>query len=657
MSLNVTRRQFIGTSLVLTCLPAQLFAQTEGDVVARMAIMSDVHFSGSPDAPEVERFRKALAFMYEYSAKQPYKKFDALLVAGDMTNHGIPKEIDLFKKELDAAVKPGTQKILCMGNHEFGGGNKELWKKTFQTELNDRYDVNGFQVITISPDRGSCRDGDYLYAKDWLKKELDAAKKFDSRRPIFVMQHYHVTNTVYGSLNGDCWGIQDLDDLFQQYPMVIDFSGHSHYPINDPRSAWQGNFSAFGTGTLSYFEMEGGNYDKFPDGYRQAAQFYVMEVHKDNSVVLKPYDILSGTFFDIVFLVSEPGNIDKFLYTNARYQSASLPYWTEDAKVEVVSKEPYNTILRFPQGKDEIVVHSYRLDLEKKIDGIWKKDGSKYFWSEYYFKPMPKEMNVVLDDLEGATDYRVQLTVINAFAKESTKKITAEFRTIKDEIDENVDKTTDKPHPNLLDITFNEKGAVNTPVNGLKEQKPVVKNGAPKFIRDSALGIVAAFGGKDFFKVKFSSRDFARMRKEITIMSKFRMAEFEGTDTRTIFSSTESGGNSLEINQKKKSLEFWVHINGKYVILSTPITAEVWHTAYGVYNGKKCILYLDGKVVAEASATGNLTYTTVERAKAYCVGADINSLGSGDANFKGLIATARLYGWALSPEQINNLEK
>ena len=134
-----------------------------------------------------------------------------------------------------------------MGNHEFYGGNQAFWKKTFGVEPNARYQVNGYQFIAISPEKGTMADGDYMYALEWFQRELEEAVAADPEKPVFVFQHYPVTPTVYGGRGLDDWGAEDLFDTLQKYPTVVNFSGHTHYPLTDPRVAWQGNFSAFGT--------------------------------------------------------------------------------------------------------------------------------------------------------------------------------------------------------------------------------------------------------------------------------------------------------------------------------------------------------------------------------------------------------------------------
>ena len=91
LSRTFNRRSFLaGASAAagLFFIPRSVFADSPDDVVLRAAVTSDVHYNGSPDAPEVQRFEGAMKFMYEYSASQPYKNFDALLVGGDMSNNG-----------------------------------------------------------------------------------------------------------------------------------------------------------------------------------------------------------------------------------------------------------------------------------------------------------------------------------------------------------------------------------------------------------------------------------------------------------------------------------------------------------------------------------------------------------------------------------------
>ena len=408
---QLSRRSFLSQSVLgagLLCLPSSVFKISEihaeeenNSVVLRFCALSDVHFKTSPDTKEVDRFRRAIRFMYDYSAQQPYSKFDALLIAGDVSDHGLDEELLLFKKTMDEEIHDDVKTIMCMGNHEFYSGNKPRWREIFQRDDNVATKVNGFSFIGVSPERGSCENGDYLYALDWYKKALQEAVDDDPKKPIFTFQHYHISSTVYGSKGEDVWGINDLYETLQQTPRVVNFSGHSHYPINDPRSIWQGAFTALGTGTLSYFEMssEGGRFNKFPEGHENAAQMYVVEVRKDNSVVFKPYDLITNSFFDCVYYLPQPGNASTYAYTDARSETSERPTWDNDAVASSTVLDDSTTLcVSIPQASCPDVVHSYRIDLERQEERSgalqWVKDEPIYVWSQYYFKDYPNPLQV-----------------------------------------------------------------------------------------------------------------------------------------------------------------------------------------------------------------------------------------------------------------------
>ncbi|MBQ9370826.1 MAG: metallophosphoesterase [Thermoguttaceae bacterium] len=668
---SVSRRAFLASgasAATLMCLPARLFAQYEAGadadnpVVLRFSALSDVHFKVSPQAQEVDRFRRAMKFMYDYSAEQSYQNFDAMLVAGDVSDHGWDDELLLFKKVMDEGIKQGTETILCMGNHEFIAGTKPRWEEIFERDSNKTYDVNGFKFIALSPERGSCGNGDFLYAMSWYRKELEKANAADPDKPIFTFQHYHITPTVYGSRGEDNWGTVDLYEILQRYPRVINFSGHSHYPINDPRSAWQGNFTAFGTGTLSYFEMggEGGKYNKFPQGYTNAAQMYVVEVRKDNSVTLKPYDLISNSFFDLVYHIAQPGAVKDYLYTDERYLTSSKPEWPVDAKLDAPEVLDEETVkLSFKQATCKDVVHSYRVELTKKVveadQTSWEGAGARYFWSEYYFKPQPETMNAVVEELEPTTTYRARVVALSPFFKESEKALETEFTTPKAEV-ENVDRTAQKPEANFLNVQFVD----GKPVNSAKFGQAIQDFGAVVIDKDASLGgtDVATFNGRDqFLKVQFASRDYRKIKAEGTFAVKFQFDKFPETISDP-FANTQGTGVSYELNGKDKTLQFWVSVDGQYVVVSVPIEPKKeYYDAFGTYDGQDVVLYLDGKEVARTHKPGRMTHPTNESEQAFCIGSDLGGGGCGEFYFAGKIASARIFTWALSAEQIANLHE
>lgn len=74
-----------------------------------------------------------------------------------------------------------------------------------------------------------------------MSDKLKQAAKDDPEKPIFVFHHQPFKDTVYGSE----WGFDINRDLFydtlRNYPQVITFSGHTHYPLDNPKIC---NYSA-----------------------------------------------------------------------------------------------------------------------------------------------------------------------------------------------------------------------------------------------------------------------------------------------------------------------------------------------------------------------------------------------------------------------------
>lgn len=665
-----SRRDFLKLGAIsagaMTFLPRALWANYESaateqgnDVVLRCCVMSDVHFNGDPRSKETERFQRAIRFMYEYSAAQEYKNFDALVVVGDMSNHGTENEIGLFKKTMDAELKPGTDAFLCMGNHEFWGGSRELWQSVFGVESNRHYDRNGYRFIAVSPEKGTMKDGDYLYIVDWLERELKEATALYPDKPIFVFQHYPVSPTVYGGRGHDDWGAEDLFDTLQSYPNVVNFSGHTHYPINDPRCAWQGCFSAFGTGTLSYVchGHEGKSFQRYLSKDAAYAQFYVMEVRRDHSVTLKPYDLTTNSFFNLAYVVAKPGAIEEYVYTDKRYSSSAKPIWRDNTNVTYDLSDPYYVAIEFKQAFCEDVVLGYRVELEKwnEKNNAWERDEDRVFWSYYFERDMPEKARGELDNLEPNTSYRGKVFALNPFMRESDESIEISFKTVND-LNDPSDRNAPYPRANFYDLRVENGRLVNVPSADWTKDREWKTYGSPKIVKDEELGKeVLVFSGKDLYKSNNTDDDYKKLSRA-TIGAKFYVDK-SGAGNKCVFSNTQYGGIGLSYSTKSQAMQLWVCVNGKYTTLEAPIPLEKYVSAYGVYDGRNVTFYIDGKEVARAEARGRITYTSDSTAKAFCLGSDVGANNTNESLFLGKIVYAKLFTWALSAEQVANLSK
>lgn len=371
----------------------------------RFVVMSDVHLKNET-CVERARFYKGLKEAYAYADACPYPGLDALFVVGDFTHNGTPEQMELFRRDLSACLRPGTQAFVSAAGHEYGGGIPETHARMrayFGMEPDVHAVIKGYHFIMTAPDRAT------HYGKaqqEYLFREVQRAFDDDPKKPIFVFQHAHINDTVFGSYQ---WGEMDLIPVLMNFPQVIDFSGHSHCPVNDPRNIHQGYFTCFGTGSLSYTEMD--EFDKYygtvpPDG-DLFAQFLVVEVQTDGSVTVRAYDIVTGRFFPCDYRLSPPFTPENFAYTEDKRNTSGVPVFPAHTPVSCKA-EGGGVAVTFGQaycaGER---VKDYLVTLRRREDGAILRRAAA--WSGYYLYDLPETVTVRLRDVPPG-DYTAFVT-------------------------------------------------------------------------------------------------------------------------------------------------------------------------------------------------------------------------------------------------------
>lgn len=387
------------------------------DAKLRFIVTSDIHYKVDSDI-EKDRFEKGMQKAYEYAAGESYKGIDAFFAVGDFANRGQADEMLKFKKSLDAVIAPETKITLMLASHEFMSEGQEAarekLKNIYGMDPDTHFNIKGCNFICISTEDG-CRMREKK--QEWLKEKLSLSVKDGRKAPIFVFQHPHLTDTVYGSIN---WGEDDITAILMDYPQVIDFSGHSHAPINDPRSIHQKYVTSLNTGSFSYFELDEFDlmYGTVPPDAKQCAQFYIVEVNEANAVRILSYDILTERFFDNEYLIETPWDPDSFVYTPDRALAEPKPYFTADTVCNI--KFDDNKLhVEFAQAKtDGYRVNAYTLAV-KNSDGevlLQKKVASSY-----YLNDMPEKMAVSFDFPFSEGEYSLEITAHGFWIVKSDK--------------------------------------------------------------------------------------------------------------------------------------------------------------------------------------------------------------------------------------------
>lgn len=411
-------------------LETELENEIEGDFtpVFRFAIGSDVHISAG-DPLNTQRLSQMIETAYRYSDSHPtYQKLDAFLLAGDNVDQGTDEEYAILTDVLQKGIREETKLITIMGNHEFNTTGHEGYERNMGKALDKHEVVNGFHFIGISPDPSDTWQTPKQLL--WMDQELRKAAADDPDKPIFTMQHGHIWNTVYVSRSWYTQMSLPLHLVYSKYPQVVNFSGHSHSPVNHPFAIWQNSYTQLACGTLFYFEMERDIGDQtIPAGARDAAQYLIVEVDQDNRIRIQPFNLLTNDFMktpattddpnkQLIYFIHDAADPANYVYTSARKKTASVPYFEDGDAIQVDKTEADKVTLTFPQAEDDVCVYGYRIQLKDPHHPLKKIE--KEVYSQYYFEPMPQTLSVTVEGLAAGTTYELSVTPLNAWLTKGT---------------------------------------------------------------------------------------------------------------------------------------------------------------------------------------------------------------------------------------------
>ena len=360
--------------------------------VTRFLVASDTHINSSGDE-QCQRITEMFDQVYALSeADEYYKNLDAAVFVGDLTNTGTQAQFDAFEATTRNALRGNTQRLaVAAKSHDcssMGADAISYVSELLEQPSDFHVVINGFHFIGIS---ASDTGEHYTSAQvEWLDAQLQEATQDAPQQPVFVFQHEHISNTVFGSYDQDGWGMDTFSAVLEKYPQAIDFSGHSHYPANDPRSIWQGAYTAIGDGGLYYAEFTVDDENCIhPDKYDTVAQALIVEIDAQNRVLVKVLDVTANEILCSYLIdnVTSP-NKDKYSH-ETREDAAEAPTFADDAKL-TVQKSGSTTKITVPQASvaansgNEVYV--YRLTVTDANGKVLLTD---WEFSQYYIADRP----------------------------------------------------------------------------------------------------------------------------------------------------------------------------------------------------------------------------------------------------------------------------
>lgn len=361
--------------------------------VIRFVATSDTHIKtlGDKGCKRVSAMLKTAYAVSEEDAD--YKKLDAVVFSGDITDSGYRDSFYAFAAITDNEIREGTQRLAVVSkahdSYTFFNNSLKVFTGITGQETDFHRVINGFHFIGIS--RSETLKHYTEQQVKWLDENIAAAVEADPEKPVFVFQHEHVRDTVYGSSETDGWGLDVFTRVLSKYPQVIHISGHSHFPANDPRAVWQGSFTAINDGGLAYYELAvDGKNGQFPEEKDRMSQALIVEVDADNRVLIKVLDVDEGKIMR-EFLINNITEENKVKYSfEARKENASAPVFDEDA-VLGYEKKGLKHYVTVPQAtvSDDNEVFVYRIYVLNEKGKTVHED---WAFSQYFFSDMPESI-------------------------------------------------------------------------------------------------------------------------------------------------------------------------------------------------------------------------------------------------------------------------
>jgi 3',5'-cyclic AMP phosphodiesterase CpdA len=380
----------------------------------RFAVISDTHFENNCGEGATVKVPKALKNLL---SKTP--QADALFVVGDLTDHGRVEEYDQLMSVFGdkANVPEGIDVYFCMGyNHDrFGKAEFENYLNGVKQPFHQYMEIKGYPFITIS-EGGTRQSAHNDEASKFLSEKLaDASAKYTGK-PIFVFMHVPPLNTCYGSAQNEGWGTDIFLPVLEQYPQVILFSGHSHFPLGDPRSIHQDKFTVVNDGSTTYGEIEPktANIGIHPENYEYVTEGVLVNVLPNGNVEMERWDTYRNEEILPVWTVEAPHDGSRFSYKNRNGLPA--PVFAKRAKPTVKHIVNDSIIVTFPQANDNDVVHHYLAEIleDDKVIASFRK------FSQFYLNSMtPKELSVVFAGLSAGKKLTTRITAIDSYGNRS----------------------------------------------------------------------------------------------------------------------------------------------------------------------------------------------------------------------------------------------
>jgi hypothetical protein len=266
----------------------------------------------------------------------------------------------------------------------------------------------------------------------WLDEQLKQITEAEPYKYVLVITHAMIYGTVYGSFLDDTyekhpgyWSTRVLTEVLCKYPQAVTFGGHLHFPLNDPRSIWQGPFTVMGTASTRYMAIDNGGYEDMA-GYTimkdkdEYSQGLLLQFDNKGNMRAVRMDFYNQTTIGEPWVARHPQDNARTKYSPAQRKAANkAPVLSRiECKDLGASKDGRHSIqLSWPSGADDEFAHTYFLNVKKGGKTVM----TKKILSDFYHEPRPSLMKKTwtrVIELEPGS-YEISLHAIDSWDAES----------------------------------------------------------------------------------------------------------------------------------------------------------------------------------------------------------------------------------------------
>ena len=439
-------------AVLLVCSAASAKDFNPRKVVLNLAVISDTHVNGRNTVPAY-KFRSALIQERDYAAR--FGGLDGVVVVGDLADSpawDIKKytEFNDWKALYQSVFGPKEMPmVFTVGNHdiyhEWSDRTYEEAQKIYKIlgpdyfltdvdtqEMRDNFGcrhcvIGGCHILSVTPNGRN----PVVYPKEsieWLDANLKALTEKDPESYVIVITHAMIYGTIYGSFLDDTypkgkgyWSTKVLTDVLSKYPQAVVFGGHLHFPLNDPRSVWQGSFTVMGTASTRYMAIDNGGYEEMAGltvmkDKDEFSQGLLLQFDNKGNMRAVRMDFYNQTTIGKPWVFKRPSGDGAHLrkYNHGNLSAANKAPRLSGMKVRPITGA---VVVSWPAGQDDEFVHTYYLTVKQGDTVVC----TKKILSDFYHTPktsgMKKDWQQVVKLPRG--EYTVTLVARDSWDAES----------------------------------------------------------------------------------------------------------------------------------------------------------------------------------------------------------------------------------------------